>query len=243
MTKLRAFAIHFGISFLIFIGLTYLVVAIWYPGFFFESDGGWEGMRIIVGVDLVLGPLLTLIVYKHGKPGLRFDLSLIGLVQTVCLILGTWVVYSERPIAMVYVDGHFYSMNAKAFSDADTPLPDLDIFPGAYPKWVEVELPEDTEQSDEIRSDLFRAAKPMRTATQYYKAFTAGDAFLQDHADIREIEHRDKNTKLLPTWLEKHKGDKQDFLFYPFGARYQYVYLGFDTSGKKIGVLKVQGPV
>jgi hypothetical protein len=86
MTKLRAFAIHFGISFLIFIGLAYFVVAIWYPGFFFESDGGWEGMRIIVGVDLVLGPLLTLIVYKHGKPGLRFDLTLIGLVQTVCTI-------------------------------------------------------------------------------------------------------------------------------------------------------------
>lgn len=63
----------------------------------------------------MLVPLLTLIVFKKGKTGLRFDLSIIGVVQTISLIIGTWVVYNERPIAMVFVDGHFYSMNAKAF--------------------------------------------------------------------------------------------------------------------------------
>jgi len=33
MTKLRAFAIHFGISFLVFIGLVYMVIKVWYPSF------------------------------------------------------------------------------------------------------------------------------------------------------------------------------------------------------------------
>ena len=243
MTKFRAFAIHFGISLLIFIGLAYFVIVIWYPDFFFSSDGGWEGMRIIAGVDLVLGPLLTLIVYKHGKPGLRFDLTAIGVVQTICLVLGTWVVYSERPIVMVYVDGHFYTMNAQAFENNETPIPDLDAFPGPYPKWVQVELPEDPLEAGDIRAELFQASKPMRVATQFYRPFDANEAFLQQHVDIREIEFRDEESKLLAGWLKQHKGKKQDFLFYPFGARYQYIYMGFDTKGELVDVLPVEGPV
>ncbi len=81
MYRVRAFLIHFGISFAIFLALAYVLLFIWFPDFFYESDGGWEGMRIVIGVDLVMGPLLTFSVYKPGKPGLKFDLTVIGLVQ------------------------------------------------------------------------------------------------------------------------------------------------------------------
>lgn len=199
-------------------------------------------MRIIVGVDLILGPLLTLVVYKHGKPGLRFDLTLIGLVQSICLAAGVWIVYSERPLAMVYVDGHFYSMNAKAYEETNTPVPDLSGFPGPYPKWVQIVLPEDSVGSGIIQSDIFREGRPMRTATRYYKAFEANETFLNASADIREIEFRDTKTKLLPNWLKEHQGNAEDFLFYPFGARYQYVYFAFDQRGEKVAILPVNGP-
>ena len=60
MSRFSAFSIHFGISLLIFAALSAVILLVWYPGYFFELDGGWEGLRIIIGVDLVLGPLLTL---------------------------------------------------------------------------------------------------------------------------------------------------------------------------------------
>ena len=63
MSRFRAAGLHLAISFLIFLMLAYLVVFTWYPGIFFDTDGGWRGMRIIIGVDLVLGPALTLVVY------------------------------------------------------------------------------------------------------------------------------------------------------------------------------------
>ena len=40
----------------IFIIIGYLILFHWYPDFFFASDGGWQGIRIIAFVDLVLGP-------------------------------------------------------------------------------------------------------------------------------------------------------------------------------------------
>ena len=103
--------------------LAYLVVKVWYPDFFFQTDGGWQGLRLLLGVDLVLGPLLTLIVYRAGKPGLRFDLTVIGVVQVVCLAAGVWIVRGERPLAIVYIDGSFYSVTAQSFKEVDVPVP------------------------------------------------------------------------------------------------------------------------
>ena len=92
--RVRAFLIHLAISFVIFLVLAYMIVVYWYPLPFFHTDGGWQGFRIIVGVNLVLGPLLTLIVYKPGKPGLKLDLTLIGMAQALALSWGIWVTYS-----------------------------------------------------------------------------------------------------------------------------------------------------
>ncbi|MEJ2399037.1 MAG: hypothetical protein P8Z67_12590, partial [Gammaproteobacteria bacterium] len=101
MTKLKAFASHLGISFLIFLIILYFIIFKWYPFPFFSTDGGWQGIRIIIGVDLVLGPLLTLIVFKPGKPGLKFDLSVIAIMQAGALAWGIWTVHHQRPIAAV----------------------------------------------------------------------------------------------------------------------------------------------
>ena len=101
---------HLGISLVIFVPLSYLIVFEWYPDFFFATDGGWQGIRIVALVDLVLGPTLTLVVFKAGKPGLKFDLTLIGIFQAICLVIGVYIVYAERPIAMVYADGYFHSV-------------------------------------------------------------------------------------------------------------------------------------
>lgn len=38
-------------------------------------------MLLIMGADIVLGPLLTLVVYKAGKKSLRFDLACIVTLQ------------------------------------------------------------------------------------------------------------------------------------------------------------------
>src|SRR5215470_6530302 len=110
MNRIQAFLIHLGISLTIFGVLAYIVFAVWYPDFFFYTDGGWQGLRLLLGVDLVLGPLLTLIVYRAGKPGLRFDLTAIGTFQAACLAVGVWIVHGERPLAIVYVDGSFYTI-------------------------------------------------------------------------------------------------------------------------------------
>ncbi len=142
MSRWKAGAIHFSISLLVFLLLLSIILLVWFPGILFVIDGGWSGLRIVIGVDLVLGPLLTLIVFKSGKPGLKFDLGCIAVFQVSCMIAGMWIVYKERPLALVLAYDTFYSLSAKEFEDYDRDSELLKSFPGSYPKLIYIELPE-----------------------------------------------------------------------------------------------------
>jgi hypothetical protein len=105
VSRWRAFLVHLGLSLTAFGVIAYFVIAVWYPDFFFTRDGGWQGIRLLLGVDLVLGPMLTLIVYRAGKPGLRRDLTMIGTLQVACLAAGVWIVHGQRPLAIDHLQG------------------------------------------------------------------------------------------------------------------------------------------
>ncbi len=70
MSRWKAAGIHLSASMLVFLVLLTIVMQLWYPGILFRIDGGWSGLSLVLAVHLVAGPLLTLIVFKSGKPGL-----------------------------------------------------------------------------------------------------------------------------------------------------------------------------
>jgi len=84
-----------------------VMLGVWYPGPLFEAAGGSGLLYILVGVDVILGPLLTLIVFKSGKRGMKFDLTMIGLVQVAALVYGVHIVFLARPAFMVFVKDRF----------------------------------------------------------------------------------------------------------------------------------------
>lgn len=88
MSRFQAALIHLLISTLVVGTVVGVVYWLWYPEPTFGIVGVLPIILMLVGIDLVLGPLLTMIVYKHGKPGLKFDLSVIALVQIAALVYG-----------------------------------------------------------------------------------------------------------------------------------------------------------
>ena len=119
----QAFAIHLGISSLIFIVLLSAIMFVWFPGVFMQM-GGWQGVKIVAGVDLVLGPLLTLIVFNPAKKELKFDLAAIALLQLACLSAGVWFLYQERPLAEIVLLDNVYVLTHADFKLYSLPLPD-----------------------------------------------------------------------------------------------------------------------
>jgi len=244
MSRYSAFGIHLCISLIIFLVLGAVIVLRWFPGYFFELDGGWEGLRLILGVDLVLGPLLTLFVFNAAKPEIKTDMAIIGVLQFACLAGGMYVVWSERPLAMVYVDGHFYSMSADSWEEVNRPVPDLSDFPGPWPKRLMVELPSDIAELSEIRGSAFRSGGSMRVLSEYYIPMDEQKIVLEDAYPLENIRTRDEEFGFLEVWQKEHAGPLEDYAFFPLGTRYKYLFIGYSREPiEHKGLLYTPGPL
>jgi hypothetical protein len=83
------------------------MLLVWYPPPLFEAAGGNDLLFILVAVDVIVGPLITLLIFKPGKWGLKFDLAAIGALQIAALVYGLSIVYLARPAFIVFVKDRF----------------------------------------------------------------------------------------------------------------------------------------
>ncbi len=104
MSRYKAASIHLAISVVVFSLFLALVFLIWYAYPFNHAQGVGKIVYIMAGVDVILGPLLTLFLFKPGKKGMVFDLIVVAAVQIGALGYGSFVIYSERPVYAVF--GH-----------------------------------------------------------------------------------------------------------------------------------------
>lgn len=104
MNRYKASLSHFLISLTVLSAALLVVFTVWYPNPFFKTNSVYELVKILIIVDLVLGPLLTLIIFNTGKawPVLRRDLLIIGCVQVAALGYGMYSMYMQRPQYVVF---------------------------------------------------------------------------------------------------------------------------------------------
>ena len=107
VTRWQASGVHLAISVAIALSVLTVMLVVWYPWPLFQTMGGAGLLLILCGVDVVIGPLLTLIVFRQGKPGLKLDLAAIALVQVAALAYGSHVVFLARPAFIVFVKDQF----------------------------------------------------------------------------------------------------------------------------------------
>ena len=101
---MRASLIHLGLSLVIATLAGMLVFCVWYPYPYREISGGRELFFILIAVDVILGPLITLAIFNRAKPWseLKRDLAIVVLLQLGALGYGMWTVFVARPVHLVF---------------------------------------------------------------------------------------------------------------------------------------------
>ncbi|WP_444919703.1 TfpX/TfpZ family type IV pilin accessory protein [Microbulbifer sp. CnH-101-G] len=152
LERFKAFSLHLLLSSLVALVSLILVFYIWYPGPLSVAMGVTEIFLLMLAVDVVLGPLLTLIVYKAGKKTLKIDLAVIGVLQIAALLYGLNTVAEGRPVWLVFSADRF---DAVREMDLDTRYPEKVANEYSHislwgPRWVAVERPKDQQQLSDI---------------------------------------------------------------------------------------------
>ena len=239
--RFKAFSIHLGISILIFAAALWLIAMVWYPQPYFEIAGGWQGVRIMILVDIVLGPMLTFMIFDRSKgwPKLRFDLWCIAIAQALALLWGFWAVDQQRPLASVYWEGKFHLLTAGDYGEQSVGPEALDRFEGRQPLLLSTQEPADQEQVAGVLAyqmvsglmpwqlDFLHAPLSSHWPEVRAKA-KSPEAHLQRFPDASAELERIVARAGMPA---------DSLVFFPVTARYGSAMLVFDQSGKVVGAL------
>lgn len=148
MSRYRAALTHFGLSVLVVGTVFLLVYFLWFPEPLFRGAGGRDLFLVLALVDVTLGPLITLIIFKSGKRGLKFDLAAIALVQVIALGYGTHVLFEARPVWVVFLKDRFDLIRANQIGDEDRAKarPEFRALSFSGPKIAAARIPDDADE-------------------------------------------------------------------------------------------------
>ena len=183
MTKAKAALLHFTVSGLVVGSVLAVVFFVWYPGFLFALSGAISPVLVMVGVDLTLGPLLTFIVYRKNKPGLKFDLGFIVSVQLVALLYGSITLFNERPHFLVFAADSFTAISAQQVDMDALRFDELRRKPTAGPVLAFADLPNDPEtRQDFLEGVLFEGQPDLERRTEFFEPYEAGAGSIRARA-------------------------------------------------------------
>jgi hypothetical protein len=222
MTKSRAFTIHLATSILIFMVFLGIMFFVWYPAPYFEIDGGWKVLRILAGVDVVLGPLLTLIVFKPGKPSLKFDMSCIVLLQLGALLYGGTIIYQQRPAFVVFGVDRFTTIPAAEVKFDKLKYPELQRIAGIGPLLAQARPPEDPKVRQELLFGvLLEGQKDLEFRAELYEPYRPDLANLRSRSlDLDKIAALDGDAKTaIEAFAARHGGQLKNYLYLPLKGK------------------------
>jgi len=171
--RYSAFLVHLLISLGILAVLLAIIFFVWFPYDFIHA-GGLHGLKILTGVDLVLGPLLTLIVFNRAKKSLKLDLSVVAIIQIVCMAIGLFLIYQQRPLVQLLADDSINIISAYDFKQYDTDTSVVKTMSNSYPKYIALDMK--TLEKGQVFMDKFvgdiMSGRPYNQRTEKYIAMS-----------------------------------------------------------------------
>lgn len=251
LKRLRAAAfaagVHLFCSLAVGVLAAFLVFRLWYPFPYHELSGGRELFLLVVSVDVVCGPLLTMVLFNPAKPRgeLWRDLGLIGFVQLAALAYGLFAVWTARPLFLVQEVDRFKVVLAPSLeSDAVAALPEA-----LRPKWlsgpkiVAIRLPKDNAERDKVMFESVQGGRDFAERPEFYLPYQGSDA-------MKALKNAKPLTIFLKRWPDQQaaadklaldkKLDLSQSMYLPVIGRRDWVAV-LDKQGLVQGFLKGDG--
>jgi len=198
MNRWKASAIHLLISFCVVGTITGLIYALWFPHGLIRIAGMDRLLVTMLCVDIVAGPLLTLIVFKiHDLPQTRRDLAVIGVLQAAFMGYALHTAWISRPVFLVWSVDHMYLLYANDLDQEDLAqarIPEAGRLSWLGPQRFAVDLPREHASRAAIFTDLIVRQKALERLPAHYAPYADKRADILKAADPAE-------PASLPKWL------------------------------------------
>lgn len=240
-----AAGIHLSLSVLVAVAAAALVFGVWYPYPFREISGGLSLFGVLVSVDVVVGPLLTWLIFNRRKPAseLRRDLVVIACFQLMALGYGLWSMYQARPVYLIHEMDRFVTVSAADIDPADLKdaLPEFRVTPSLSLQTLGLREAKDLDEKRKAL-ELSLAGKDLSLQPRFWQQLSAAnrDAILKGSKPLNELRARSEAAKkVVDEWLKGQTGTVADLRYFPLVARENFWTVVLDKDLNMVGYLPI----
>lgn len=217
--KLKAAAIH-GLITIVTAAITACVVYfVWYPNGLAKMLSGTALYLIVLGVELCLGPVMSLVIFNLKKPRVELvrDYVVVVMVQIAALVYGLHSVALSRPVFLVFVKDRIEAVAATEIDKDDLARAKDSAytnFSWSGPRGICTESPVDPqEKSDLLLSGL--RGKDIQLMPKYYRECHPQEVIDKSYPKEKLFSATAITLNDLPASLQKI-----DFKWLPVGTRF-----------------------
>lgn len=241
MSRWKAAALHLCISIAVAAIASGLLMGVWYPPPYFRADGAGKLLALVVGVDVSIGPLLTLLVFKSGKRGLKFDLAVIGVLQAVALVYGFHVLVQSRPVFTAAAVDRFVIVAAEDIAPVDlakASRPEWRHLSWTGPVLVGATLPSNQAQEQALMFSSLKGGKDIQDLPERYVPYASVAPVMLKRAYPLARLHKmhPEATGEISQWLAKRHLHDNNVVWLPIQARrWDMVMMMNAKTGQPLG--------
>ena len=188
--RLKFFLSHLLISFFIALVVVGVVFFIWYPSPLATAVGVTHIFLMMLAIDVIVGPLLGLLVYKEGKKTLKFDLGVIIALQISALCYGLYSIEQGRPVWLVFYADRFELIrkNDLLLENIDQAKKQFQQVSWAKPQFVAIKTITNTQQhQDDIFTEVMGGVSLAQKPERYVDFVQAKSQLQQRTKSLKEL--------------------------------------------------------
>lgn len=208
--KIRFFIGHFTLSLLIAFLALLLVFIFWYPSPLALAVGVTHLFLMMLAIDVIVGPVLGFIVYKEGKKTLKFDLSVIVLIQIAALCYGVFSIEQGRPAWVVFHADRFELVrkNEVILANVEQAQPQFQQVSWTGPQLAAVKLAVSPQQrQNDMFTEVLGGISLAQQPDRYVELTQAKNQIQQRALPLAELEQYNPKTDIQKTLAKYPKAD------------------------------------
>lgn len=200
---------------------------VWYPAPLFLAVGGHEIFLMLLGIDVILGPLLTLIVFDTKKKHLKLDLACIAFVQALALGYGVQTLLAGRPVYIAALGHRFDLIQANEVEKTDLDKSGQTL-PWSGPIWTGTESPKDAKE----RENFMFGGADLGSFPQYHVPLSQmrNELILRSDTIEQLKKYNPGLEREIDTWLAKHSHSPDSVRYQGLKARNRDMAVIFDAK-------------
>ncbi|HGO7105314.1 TPA: fimb protein [Neisseria meningitidis] len=223
-----------------------LVFKVWYPYPYAELTGGLSLYQLVVAVDIVCGPLLTLILASPKKKtkARMVDFSMVGIIQLAALVYGLHSVSLARPVVEAFEQDRMTIVTA-----AEVVVEDLHKAPEGLQSlsWfgirrIALKEPEDADEKNKTLDLSLKGIEPSMRPDQWLPYSDKEAEEIRKHLKPLKVLADARKTTVADILKQAGLAEGEELYYLPFTSSRQKEWIVItDKEGNTKGYAPIDG--